>query len=320
MNPPVPPEVLSQLERLHESIVRVIRGKSEIVDFLIAALIARGHVLLEDVPGVGKTTLAQALARSLHLRFSRIQFTSDTLPSDIIGISVYRRERGDFEFLPGPIFAHVVLADEINRAAPRTQSALLEAMSEHSVTVETERHTLEEPFLVVATQNPIEATGTYPLPESQLDRFLMRLSMGYPGREEELELLRVGGVEPELAQLEPVLDAAEVVKLQRMVDEVHLAENLLEYLFEVVQESRTHEALSLGVSTRGCLAWQRSARALALVRGRGFVIPDDLQDCAEPVLAHRVLLADVIVGNDWERSRRERSVIRSILDTVAVPR
>jgi MoxR-like ATPase len=311
---------LSRLERLHTSIVRVIRGKDEIVDALIAALIARGHVLLEDVPGVGKTTLAQALARSLDLQFHRIQFTSDTLPSDIIGISVYRQQRGEFDFVPGPLFANVVLADEINRAAPRTQSALLEAMSEHSVIVETTRHRLAEPFLVVATQNPVESTGTYPLPESQLDRFLMRLSMGYPGRDEEHELLRAGGAEPELDQLEPVLSAKDVLDLQGWVREVHVADSLLAYILDVAEQTRTHELLALGVSTRGCLSWQRSAQALALVRGRAFVIPDDLQDTADAVLAHRVLLADPLVGDDYERSRRERSVIRSVLETVPVPR
>jgi MoxR-like ATPase len=317
---PVTPAVLSRLERLHSSIVRVIRGKAEIIDALIAALLARGHVLLEDVPGVGKTTLAQALARSLDLDFQRIQFTSDTLPSDIIGISVYRQQPGEFEFVHGPLFAHVVLADEINRAAPRTQSALLEAMSEHAVTVEKTRHRLAQPFLVVATQNPIESTGTYPLPESQLDRFLMRLSMGYPGRDEELELLRAGGTEPELEQLEPVLTGAEVLELQRKVGEVHVSDELLGYLLRVVERTRSHDALALGVSTRGCLAWQRSAQALALLRGRPFVVPDDLQETATAVLAHRVLLADPLVGDDWERSRQERAVIRSILEAAPVPR
>jgi MoxR-like ATPase len=317
---PVPDNVISRLERLHTSIVRVIRGKSEIVDALIAALLARGHVLLEDVPGVGKTTLAQALARSLDLEFQRIQFTSDTLPSDIIGISVYRQDRGEFDFVPGPLFANVVLADEINRAAPRTQSALLEVMSEQAVTVETTRHQLAAPFLVLATQNPIESTGTYPLPESQLDRFLMRLSMGYPGHDEELELLRSGGAEPELEQLEPVLSADEVLELQRLVHEVHVADPLLDYLLEVVERSRGHEALALGVSTRGCLAWHRSAQALALVRGRAYVVPDDLQDTAEAVLAHRVLTAEPMVGSGWERSRRERALIRGLLESTPVPR
>jgi MoxR-like ATPase len=317
---PVSDTVLERLERLHASIVRVIRGKSEIVDALIAALLARGHVLLEDVPGVGKTTLAQALARSLDLEFHRIQFTSDTLPSDIIGISVYRQNREEFEFLPGPLFSNVVLADEINRAAPRTQSALLEAMSEHSVTVDKTRHRLAKPFLVVATQNPVESTGTYPLPESQLDRFLMRLSMGYPGHDEEFMLLRTSGAEPQLEQLEPVLNAREVMEMQDLVAEVHISDELLEYLLEVVEATRSHQALALGVSTRGCLSWQRSSQALALVRGRAFVIPDDLQDTAEAVLAHRLLHADPLVGDGWERSRSERAVIRSILESIPVPR
>jgi MoxR-like ATPase len=317
---PVSDTVLERLEKLHASIVRVIRGKAEIVDALIAALLARGHVLLEDVPGVGKTTLAQALARSLDLEFHRIQFTSDTLPSDIIGISVYRQNKEEFEFLPGPLFSNVVLADEINRAAPRTQSALLEAMSEHSVTVEKTRHRLAEPFFVVATQNPVESTGTYPLPESQLDRFLIRLSMGYPGREEELDLLRTGGTEPELEQLEPVLDGREVIEMQDLVKEVHISDALLEYLLEVVEATRNHEALALGVSTRGCLSWQRCSQALALVRGRAFVIPDDLQNTAEAVLAHRLLHADPLIGDGWERSRSERAVIRAILESIPVPR
>jgi len=317
---PVSDTVLERVERLHTSIVRVIRGKAEIVDSLIAALLARGHVLLEDVPGVGKTTLAQALARSLQLDFHRIQFTSDTLPSDIIGISIYRQDSGTFEFIQGPLFANVVLADEINRAAPRTQSALLEAMSEYAVTVEKTRHRLEEPFLVVATQNPIESTGTYPLPESQLDRFLMRLSMGYPGPDEELELLRAGGAEPELEQLEPVLSSEEVIELQTMVPEVHMGEKILAYLMEVITKTRNHEALSLGVSTRGSLAWQRSAQAMALVRGRAYVVPDDLQHTAESVLAHRVLLADSLIGDGWEKSRREGAVVRSIIESTTVPR
>jgi MoxR-like ATPase len=264
--------------------------------------------------------MAQALAKSLQLDFHRIQFTSDTLPSDIIGISVYRQDRTDFEFLPGPLFAHVVLADEINRATPRTQSALLEAMSEQSVSVEKDRHLLPVPFFVVATQNPVESTGTYPLPESQLDRFLMRLSMGYPGRAEERELLRLGGAEPGLAKLEPVLAVDEVLELQHAVGEVHIDDSLLNYLLDVVEASRRHEALDLGVSTRGCLAWQRSAQALALVRGRSFVLPDDLQDTAESVLAHRVLLADPLAGDGWDRSRQERAIIRAILDTISVPR
>ena len=317
----ITPSVAKRLARLHASIVRVIRGKDEIVDAVIAALLARGHVLLEDVPGVGKTTLAQALARSLALDFSRIQFTSDTLPSDIIGITVYRQGRGEFEFIPGPLFANVVLADEINRAAPRTQSALLEAMSEVAVTVERTRHRLGEPFLVVATQNPVESTGTYPLPESQLDRFLMRLSMGYPEREQELGLLRSGGAELDLESLEPVVSADEVVALQREVANVHVADSLLRYLLDVIERTRTHPELALGVSTRGSIAWRRSAQALALVRGRTFVIPDDLQDSAEPVLAHRVLFAEgAALDGGWQAGQRQRALIRAVIDDTAVPR
>jgi len=316
----VPAEALARLERLHRSVVRVIRGKTAIIDNVVAALLARGHVLLEDVPGVGKTTLAKALARSLDLSFHRIQFTSDTLPSDLIGVSVYRSDHESFEFQPGPLFASVVLADEINRATPRTQSALLEAMSEREVSVDTTRHPLPRPFLVVATQNPVESTGTYPLPESQLDRFLMRLSMGYPEPDEELALLESNGVGPELERLKPVLGAEEVIDLQNMVGGVYVDPSIRAYLLEIVKRTRRHEALALGVSTRGSLAWQRTAQALALVRGRAYVIPDDLQDSAEAVLAHRVLLADAGAEADWIVSQRECEVIRFIVSEVAVPK
>ncbi|MCJ7442397.1 MAG: AAA family ATPase, partial [Thermoanaerobaculaceae bacterium] len=203
-------DVVNRLDGLKRSVARVIRGKDEAINWIIAALLARGHVLIEDIPGVGKTTLAQALSRSLNLVFSRIQFTSDTLPSDVIGVSLWRAERGEFEFLPGPVFTNVLLADEINRATPKTQAALLEAMNERTVTVEKTRYRLREPFLVVATQNPVEYLGTYPLPESQLDRFLMRISLGYPAPEEELALLRRGGVEGELEAVQPVLEGAEL--------------------------------------------------------------------------------------------------------------
>jgi MoxR-like ATPase len=280
--------------------------------------------LIEDVPGVGKTTLAQALARSVDAEFRRIQFTSDLLPGDLTGFSVPDiagpGSTPTFRFQPGPLFGNLVLADEVNRASPKTQSALLEAMSENTISVDGVSHTLPDPFFVVATQNPLEHHGTHPLPESQLDRFLMRLSMGYLGRDEELELLKAGGAEPELNQLEPVLEAAEVIELQSMVAEVHTGEKILGYLMEVVSKTRNHEALSLGVSTRGSLAWQRSAQAMALVRGRSYVVPDDLQHTAESVLAHRVLLADPLIGDGWEKSRKERAVIRSIIESTAVPR
>jgi len=312
----IPPTALARLRKLHRSVVRVIRGKADIVDLVIAALLARGHVLLEDVPGVGKTTLAAAVARSLDLLFRRIQFTSDTLPSDLIGVSVYRKEREEFEFIRGPLFANVILADEINRATPRTQSALLEAMSEGAVTVDGVRMELPVPFLVIATQNPVEATGTYELPESQMDRFLMRLSMGYPGREEEHELLRNGGIEKELGDLSPILNAGELRELQRLVDRVHVDESLRAFLLDVVENTRQAPELLLGVSTRGALAWQASARALALLRGRAFLTPDDLLETAVPVLAHRILTLDP----ETEHSRGQEGIIRGILRGLRVPR
>ncbi len=247
-------DAVTKLGQLKSSVGRVIKGKAEVIDWTIAALLARGHVLIEDVPGVGKTTLAQALARSLNLAFSRIQFTSDTLPSDVIGVSLWRAERGEFEFLPGPIFTNILLADEINRATPKTQAALLEAMNERTVTVEKTRYRLREPFMVLATQNPVEYLGTYPLPESQLDRFLLRISLGYPAVEEELELLRLGGVEDELESVAPVLSEGDVVELQGKARQVRIAPSLAEYLLELVQRTRRHPGLALGVSTRGARA------------------------------------------------------------------
>ncbi len=312
-------DVVNRLDGLKRSVARVIRGKDEAIDWIIAALLARGHVLIEDIPGVGKTTLAQALARSLNLVFSRIQCTSDTLPSDVIGVSLWRVERGEFEFLPGPVFTNVLLADEINRATPKTQAALLEAMSERTVTVEKTRYRLREPFIVLATQNPVEYLGTYPLPESQLDRFLLRISLGYPAPDEELALLRSGGVEGELEAIRPVLEGAELVQLQARVREVRVAPPLLEYLLDLVHRTRAHPALGLGVSTRGALALHRASQALAMVEGRDYVIPDDIQRLAVAVMAHRVVLAGGEVGEGWSRSEAERAVIREIVDSAPVP-
>jgi MoxR-like ATPase len=263
--------------------------------------------------------LAQALARSLNLHFSRIQFTSDTLPSDVIGVSLWRPERGEFEFLPGPIFTNVLLADEINRATPKTQAALLEAMNERTVTVEKTRYRLREPFLVLATQNPVEYLGTYPLPESQLDRFLLRISLGYPAAEEERELLRRGGVEGELEAIEPVLDGGELLQLQAEVKQTRVAEPLLSYLMELVERTRRHPGLALGVSTRGALALHRASQALAVVDGRDYVIPDDVKRIAVAVMAHRVMLAGGETGEGWSRSEAERALIREILDATPVP-
>jgi MoxR-like ATPase len=284
-----------------------------VIDFVIAALLARGHVLLEDVPGVGKTTLAQALARSLNLTFSRIQFTSDTLPSDVIGVSLWRAEKGEFEFLPGPIFTNVLLADEINRATPKTQAALLEAMNERTVTVDKTRYRL-----VLATQNPVEYLGTYQLPESQLDRFLMRLHLGYPAPDEELALLARGGVEEELEAVRPVLGSDEVVELQAEVRRVRVAEPLLRYLLELVQRTRKHPSLALGVSTRGALSLQRAVQALALLEGRDYAIPDDVVRAAVPVMAHRVILSGSD-GSGASQSEAERAIIQEIVATTPVP-
>jgi len=316
----IPPTALARLNKLHASIVRVIRGKNEIIELLTASLLAHGHVLLEDVPGVGKTTLARAVAHSLDLLFHRIQFTSDTLPSDLTGLTVYRKNTESFEFIEGPLFANIVLADEINRATPRTQSALLEAMSEGSISIDGEQRKLPSPFMVIATQNPVEATGTYPLPESQMDRFLMRLRMGYPSPEEELQLLRDGGTETDLGGLQPVMTIAELHGLQKLIPSVHLETSLRRYLLDAVLETRKSPDLLLGVSTRGALSWQRSARALALLRGRAFVTPDDLIDTAVPVLAHRIIPAGLPVVSDVGRSTRERRIIRDILAEIPIPR
>ena len=312
-------DVARQLAALKESVARVIRGKDEVIDWIIAALLARGHVLIEDIPGVGKTTLAQALARSLNLTFSRIQFTSDTLPSDVIGVSLWRPERGEFEFLPGPVFTNVLLADEVNRTTPKTQAALLEAMNERTVTVEKTRYRLREPFLVIATQNPVEYLGTYPLPESQLDRFLLRISLGYPSSDEELELMQRGGVEDALERVRPILNGSELLELQAKTRDVRVAAPLLRYMLELVHRTRSHSALMLGVSTRGALALHRACQALALVEGREYVIPDDIARLAVPAMAHRVVLEGGDAGSGWSRSEAERSVIREILDGTPVP-
>jgi MoxR-like ATPase len=311
--------VMDRLAGLKASVAQVIRGKDEMIEWTIAALLARGHLLIEDIPGVGKTTLAQALARSLSLSFSRIQFTSDTLPSDVIGVSLWRQERGEFEFMPGPLFTNVLLADEINRATPKTQAALLEAMNERTVTVEKTRYRLREPFLVLATQNPVEYLGTYPLPESQLDRFLMRISLGYPSEREEMELLRQGGVEAVLEGLRPVLEGVELLELQAAVVRVRVAQPLLEYMLELVHRTRKHPAIALGVSTRGALSLQRVVQALALVAGRDYVIPDDIVRLAVPVMAHRIVVTGAEVAEGWSRSERERALVAEILGATPVP-
>jgi MoxR-like ATPase len=309
---------LDRIAALQENVEKVIRGKSEVVQFCIAALLAKGHILLEDVPGVGKTTLAHALARSLSLDFQRIQFTSDLLPADIVGVTIYNQDAQEFEFVSGPVFTNVLLADEINRATPKSQSALLEAMSEGTITIEKRRMALPDPFLVIATQNPIEHVGTYPLPESQLDRFLMKLTIGYPSANDEKKLLRAGGAQVALDHLEPVLDANEVRELQQRASTVHVSESLVEYLMSIVQTTRTHPEAALGVSTRGALTYFRVCQALAMVNGRDFVIPEDIKRLAEPVLSHRIMMKD-------RRLQRgevspEARFIQRIVNEIAVPR
>jgi len=296
------------IRQLEENVALVIRGKREVIRLATVCLLARGHVLLEDVPGVGKTTLAQALARSLGLSFQRIQFTSDLLPSDIIGVSIFNQKTQAFEFVPGPLFANVVLADEINRATPKTQSALLEAMSERRVSVERKRFTLPEPFAVLATQNPLEYQGTFPLPESQLDRFLMALSLGYPPRADERDLLLSGGVEYVLDHLQPVLTRDGLVQLQEGVARVRVADKLADYMLSLAETTRHGGDFLLGVSTRGLQALFRATQALALCEGRSYAIPDDVQRLAAPVLAHRVVLKRGTAELDQARKAIERVV------------
>jgi len=313
-----PDETLARVTRLQANIERVIRGKSEVIQLAVAALLARGHILLEDVPGVGKTTLAHALASSVSLSFQRIQFTSDLLPSDIIGVTIFNQERGEFEFISGPVFTNVLLADEINRATPKSQSALLEAMSEGMLTVEKNRIRLPNPFLVIATQNPVEHAGTYPLPESQLDRFMMKLTLGYPNPVDEKKLLRSGGAQEALDHLEPVLTGDELLALQAGVANVHVEEALADYLMAIVLATRSHPEISLGVSTRGSLTYFRAAQALAIVRGRDFVLPDDIKQLAEPVLSHRIMLRDR--GIYRSEFTPEARLVRQIVASIPVPR
>jgi MoxR-like ATPase len=306
--------VAEPIRRLEDNVARVIRGKREVIRFATVCLLARGHVLVEDVPGVGKTALAQALARSLGLSFQRIQFTSDLLPSDIIGVTVFNQKSQVFEFVPGPLFANLVLADEINRATPKTQSALLEAMSERRVSVERKRIPLPRPFTVLATQNPLEYQGTFPLPESQLDRFLMSLSIGYPPRADERDLLMSGGVEEILETLQPVLSADELLSLQLQAETVHVAEKVADYVLTIAEATRHGGEFLLGVSTRGAQGLCRAAQALALCESRAYVVPDDVQRLAPSVLAHRVVLKR---GNaELEATRR---AIERVVATIPVP-
>jgi MoxR-like ATPase len=308
----------SALRALETNIAQALVGKPDVVRLAIVALLARGHLLIEDVPGVGKTTLAHALARSLGLAFQRIQFTSDLLPSDILGVSVFDPRKAEFEFRPGPIFANIILADEINRTTPKTQSSLLEAMNENQVSLDHHTYRLPQPFMVLATQNPLEYHGTHPLPESQMDRFLLRIRVGYPDETHERRLLRGAGASS-VERLQPVLDVEAVLTLQAQADAVTIEESLLGYVMAIVQATRTHPALALGVSPRGSLALVRAAKALALSEGRSYCVPDDVKELAAPAFAHRVLLRSRWDDPVGETPGAEQ-VIRQILQDVPVPR
>jgi MoxR-like ATPase len=306
------------LQAIQDNIARVIKGKAHVIEMAVVCLLARGHLLLEDVPGVGKTTLAHSLARSLDCSFKRIQFTSDLLPSDIVGVSIFNRQQQAFEFVPGPIFANIVLADEINRTTPKTQSSLLEAMSEAQISVDNQTHPLKQPFMVIATQNPAEYHGTFPLPESQLDRFLMRLRIGYPSLDEERKVLNRPYALHPADILAPVLSTQDVLELQRRIEQVHMDESVSDYLLAIIHATRQSELLSLGVSTRGALALNNTAKALALVRGRDFCLPDDIKELAPIVLSHRVMLSRAQGMRAQSFDVAERIVI-DIIDTIPVP-
>lgn len=308
-------QATDQIQRLIDNIEKVVYGKREVVRLCLTGLLARGHILIEDVPGIGKTTIAHAIARSIHSTFSRIQFTSDMLPSDIIGVSILDPKTNSFEFREGPIFANVVLADEINRTPPKTQSALLEAMGEYQISVEGKPVPLPEPFVVLATQNPVEYEGTYILPESQLDRFILRVTMGYPPADDELRIMRRRNPRKELSDLQPVLTADEFVALQNKVADVIVDESVAQYMLDIVQGTRNHDHIQLGASPRGSLTFFEACQARALVEGRDYVTPGDVKLMAVPVLAHRVLVrtrgADLAAAAE-ERARAIEDVIKRI--------
>ena len=311
-------DAAAKIRELQAAVESVIRGKSETVKFALVALFAKGHLLIEDVPGIGKTTLSNALARALDLSIQRIQFTSDLLPSDVIGLSIFNQQHSDFEWKPGPIFSNIVVADEINRATPKTQSALLEAMAEEQVTVEGISRRLPLPFMVIATQNPAEHHGTYPLPESQLDRFMLRLHMGYPSLEDERRILRDRENINPLEFVEPVLTQSEILEMQLLVTKVRFDDALVDYLLQIVDATRKSDGLELGISPRGALALFRSAQALALIEGRNYCIADDIKRLVMPCFAHRVIVNSRSTGLK-NRTREAEQVLQEILQRTAVP-
>ena len=311
-------DTAAKIRELQATIETVIRGKSETVKYALVALFAKGHLLIEDVPGIGKTTLSNALAKALDLSIQRIQFTSDLLPSDVIGLSIFNQQSGDFEWKPGPIFSNIVLADEINRTTPKTQSALLEAMAEEQVTVEGVSRPLPLPFVVIATQNPSEHHGTYPLPESQLDRFMLRLHMGYPSFDDEKRILKDrAGIDP-LEFVRPVLSRDDIIDIQALVSRVRVDDALVEYLLHIVDSTRRYDTVELGVSPRGSLALFRSAQALALIEGRDFCIADDIKRLVVPCFGHRIIVNSRSAGLK-NRTTEAENALHEILRSVAVP-
>ncbi len=309
-------EATALIRRLEANVSSVLLGKPEAVRLATVALLAEGHILIEDAPGVGKTSLAKALAKSLNCEFTRLQCTPDMLPSDIIGASVYRANLGEFEFRPGPVFTNILLADEINRATPRTQSALLEAMNERQVSVEGKTYQLKRPFFVLATQNPFEYEGVFPLPENQLDRFMLCIGIGYPDFEIEKEILANHRQGEPVDRLEAVLSTDELLQLQQSVREVRVDDAIKDYLLNIVTATRNHDELELGVSTRGALTLYRASQALALTEGRDYVVPDDVKSLVIPVLAHRIICRGLVREGQRERAR---TILQQILDTVPVP-
>jgi MoxR-like ATPase len=303
---------------LEAALRRVIRGKDDVVRLALVSIFARGHLLIEGVPGVGKTTLAQALARAIDCSFQRVQFTSDMLPSDVLGISIYSALEQQFEFKRGPVFTNVLLADEINRTTPKTQSALLEAMNEGQVTVDAHSHELPQPFLVIATQNPVEHHGTYPLPESQLDRFLLRVRMGYPDAKAEREILRSEAGASQMESIQPVLTGADVLEMQQAVKQIRVDDSLVNYALEIVRRTRESDFLSLGVSPRGSQALYRAAQAMAFLEGRTFCTPEDFKPLVVPVFAHRVVV-NGHYASTLKKSEQSDQVLREIAESVAVP-
>ena len=312
------PSVLERIERLRDNVEATIRGKTDVVDRVIVCLLAGGHILIEDLPGLGKTTLAHCLARSIDCGFSRIQFTSDLLPSDVIGVSIYDERIRDFTFQPGPIFSNIVLADEINRTTPKTQSSLLEVMGRAQISVDGTTHVLPPPFMVIATQNPVDYEGTFPLPDSQMDRFLMRIEMGYPAYESELEILKYGHLHYDDSEVAAVLSQSEVLDLQALTRQVFVEDSVYAYMVQLAAATRQEAALRSGVSPRGTLALKAAAQATALTAGRSFVLPEDVRAVVQPVFAHRLALAQSM-ADPLEERRSVAGLLQQVVERVEEP-